>query len=71
MGRRNEFWGSPKPWQELLLYLRYSVTSLCRALWHKMFTATGRLAIWAGKTSTCTARAVVLPPNPCGPMPRN
>ena len=23
----------------------YSVTSLCRALWHRMFTATGRLAM--------------------------
>ena len=32
-------------------------------------TATGKLAMWQGCTSTCTSRLVVLPPIPMGPMP--
>src|SRR5579859_1124876 len=39
--------------------------------WQSRFTATGRLAMWVGCCSTCTARAVMRPPNPPGPIPRS
>ncbi len=43
---------------------------MCRWAWHCMLTATGMLARWHGISSMKTASAVVLPPKPCGPMPR-
>ena len=33
-----------------------------------MLTTTGSPAIWVGKVSIFTARAVVFPPNPCPPI---
>ena len=48
----------------------YITADLCLWLWHSMFIATGSDAMWQGAVSICTARAVVSPPRPWGPMPR-
>ena len=48
----------------------YMSASAWRAAWQQMFTATGIPAMWVGAEAMFTARAVVLPPMPAGPMPR-
>src|SRR5439155_25337533 len=41
-----------------------------RAEWHWMLTATGFIVMWVAAISTWTAKAVLSPPRPWGPMPR-
>src|SRR5208283_4691543 len=45
-------------------------TVACRFVQHCTFTATGREAVWHAAVFTLTARAVVFPPSPIGPIPR-